>query len=258
MPKLNYESEKFASYEDAAAALFMDLYAQSIRLPDAEALQSENSAQFQSRCSKLFRKYQNHQNGRKLIKGTGRFLKGVAVLVIAALSLSSALFMTVEAVREPIVRFYTKQQDGHMEISVNKDALDYTSPYQDAPIKSFNEQDPLGFLLPDDYYLDRIDGSMDAPLYSATYFDKTKDNYIAFSVTASNSYHSIDTDDCKVTEFEISGNMAVMSEDIENGCIVLVWYNAYLDKFLELTATDFTGEELILMAEALNNALTDH
>lgn len=258
MPKLNYESEKFESYEDAAAALFMDLYAQSIRLPDAEALQSENSVQFQSRCSKLFRKYQNHQNGRKLIKGTGRFLKGVAVLVIAALSLGSALFMTVEAVREPIVRFYTKQQDGHIEISVNKDALDYTSPYQDAPIKSFNEQDPLGFLLPDDYYLDRIDGSMDAPLYSATYFDKTKDNYIEFSCNISKTQYNVNTENCRVTELEILGNKAVLSENLGNNSKVLLWYNPQLNKILDLTATGFTSEELILMAEALNNALTDN
>lgn len=254
MPKLNYESKKFESYEDAAAALFMDLYAQSIRLPDAEALQSENSAQFQSRCNKLFRKYQNHQNGRKLIKGTGRFLKGVAVLVIAALSLGSALFMTVEAVREPIVRFYAKQQDGHMEISVNKDALDYTSPYQDAPIKSFNEQDPLGFLLPDDYALDSVTGTIAYGYYSL-YRTIDGENYTAFDCLPSESILNINTENCNVTEFEISGEKAILSENQTNTSVVLVWHNARLNKMLQLTTTDLSKEELILMAEALNNAI---
>ena len=252
MPKLNYESEKFESYEDAAAALFMDLYAQSIRLPDAEALQSENSAQFQNRCSKLFRKYQNHQNGRKLIKGTGRFLKGVAVLVIAALSLGSALFMTVEAVREPILDFYIQHNDGNWQLSSNRFGPDSNDPNHSMP-RGFNEKDPLGALLPDDFHLDSIEGNLTESLMAIYCDDDQK--VISFSSVCSDSISHINTENADVERLRIGEYDAVLSIRKDDNSAVLVWYNSDLEIVLTLKTDTFSKDELIRIAQIVNQQL---
>lgn len=252
---MKISTEVFDRYMEASVELFMECYARTITVNTDDDLPEDCSSQLQDKCKALIKATHRRQKLIGFLKGTKRVLKSVAVLAIAFLSLSSVLFMTVEAVREPVLDFYIKQKDGHIEISSDRYALDYTPSYQNAPIVAFNEQDPLGFLLPEDFCCDSIVGAVDEQMYSATYFDTNRENYIDFSISVPESYYSIDTDDCVVTEFEISGNMAVMSEDLVYNSVVLMWYNAHLDKLLSLTATSFTGKELILMAEALNDAL---
>lgn len=257
MDKFIISTEVFERYMDASVELFMECYAETITVNIDDKQPEDCSYQLQEKCKALIKATHRRQRFIGVLSGAKKVLKSAAVLAIAFFSLSSFLFITVEAVREPILDFYTKQKDGHMEISNLPYSTDSTLPYHNAPVITFNEQDPLGFLLPDDFFLDNTIGDFETD-YSALYFNTDKTQAVTFSCSSIDGYHSIDTENCTVTELTISGDKAILSKKDNTTSVVLVWYNTKLDKLFGLSSTCFTGEELISMAEALNNTLSNN
>ena len=255
MIKFKPETEAYEQYLEASTALFMDFYAETIPLPRRNELPEQADTPMQIKCGKLIKQNHRHKKQMQLLRGSGRLLKGVAMIAMVLLSLGSVLFLSVDAVRNPIVDFYTKQEEGHMVIGNSMEAMGITHPYHDAPNATFNPDDPLEYWIPEGFYLDSVVGTMEHG-YSALYFNEDHSHAITFDITSMDATHYIDTEDCVVTEFEIDGGKAIMSEKIGYGSIILVWYNAKLDKMLGLSSTCLSGEELISMAEVMNFTLS--
>lgn len=253
MNKMNDFKRNNTAYEhylEASAELFMQQYAKTI--PIQTLSEEPVPVQLQEKCKHVIKTENRRRNRRTLLRSTHRFAKGAAIFLVACLALSSVLFVSVEAVRTPIISFYTKQEDGNMLISGNADDLDFNDT---TPVMTFNESDPLAGYLPEDFSLAELTGSMDGLGLNATYYNADMTHYITFSCINTDALISIDTDDCKVTEFELGGEKAIMSVDLENNYVILVWKNAHINKMLSLTATCLTEEKVFLMADALNDAL---
>lgn len=238
----------YEHYLEASAELFMQQYAKTI--PIQTLSEEPVPVQLQEKCKHVIKTENRRRNRRALLRSTHRFAKGAAIFLVACLALSSVLFVSVEAVRTPIISFYTKQEDGHMLISGNADDLDFNDT---TPVMTFNESDPLAGYLPEGFSL--VDYSLDPLALRAVYFNADKTQYIDFSWLNPDALISVNTENCKVTEFELGGEKAILSIHLETGGGTIVWKNAHINKMLSLTATCLTEEEVFLMADALNDAL---
>jgi len=250
MRPANNEKNLFDSYEDAAAALFMDCYAQTIALPSRDRVCAAESAGLRQNCQKLFKKHRQKQNRRTFLKGAGRFVKAAAVLAIAFLSLSSFLFLTVEAIREPVLDFYIEQNDGNWKLS----SLFGTDPNAPESISgSFNEKDPLGALLPQDFRLDSIEGDLTDSMMAIYCNDDQK--VITFNSVRSDSITHINTENADVERLRIGEYDAVLSVRKDDNSAVLKWYNSDLEIFITLATDSISKDELIRIAQVVNQQL---
>lgn len=151
MSKSSINKQVYEQYVDATAALFMEHYA--LALEDAVLAEKcalmPVSESLDRRCMDTIRKACAKQRRREILKGTGMLLKSAAVILVALLSLSSVLFMTVEAFRVPVINFFIEQGDGFWAIT-GKNADDPIDANTD---REFDPNNPLAGLLPEGYEL---------------------------------------------------------------------------------------------------------
>ena len=111
MSKRSIDKQIYEQYVDATVALFMEHYA--VALGDAtmqtKAPELSCSETLDLRCMTAIRKECAKLRRKEAWKSTKRVLRSAAVLLIALLSLSSVLFMTVEAFRVPVINFFIEE-----------------------------------------------------------------------------------------------------------------------------------------------------
>ena len=154
MSKRNIDKQVYEQYVDATVALFMEHY--TAALTDAvlaeESDPATGSESMDRRCMEMIRKECAKQRRKEVWKGTKKILQSAAVIVVALLSLSSILFMTVEAFRVPVINFFIEQGDGFWAIT----GRNSDDPIDPATSDEFDPNDPLAGLLPEGYEIDVI------------------------------------------------------------------------------------------------------
>lgn len=249
MKNFTLSPEAFERYMDASVELFMECYADTISIDSDAAAQEQDSPRLHKKCASLVKAFHRRKKLLRAAKGAFRITKAAAVLVILCMSLSSVLFVTVEAVRTPIMNFYIKEHEGNWELSntpfgTDPNNLDHISK------GSFNEQDPLGELLSDEFYLDSAEGNLNDGLYAVYYNNDGK--HISLHCDITEGKLGINTENAKVERFRVSDYDAifVVRNNVHNP--MLVWYNSDIDRFFMLHSDYFSKEQLIDMAEILN------
>ena len=184
------------------------------------------------------------------VKGAKRVFKAVATIAIASLSLSSFLFLTVEAIREPVLDFYIQHNDGNWKLRNSPFDFDTENT---APEASFNEKDPLGALLPQDFRLDFIEGDLTDSMMAIYCNDDQK--VVSFRSVRSDSISHINTENADVERLRIGEYDAVLSVRKNDNTAVLKWYNSDLEIFLTLKTDIVSKDELIRIAQVVNQQL---
>ncbi len=243
--------EKNAAYEkyvDASVALFMEHYSaalteqvkQNIKTFDAVPVPEE----LDQKCRKLIRKECAKRKSRLFFKSLGKGLSYVAILMVVLLSMSSALFVTVEAVRIPIINFYIEHGDGYWVITGDGE----NSVGNPGPLNNvvFDERDPLNGLVPSEYALERY---IELNNGTTAMYQNGEGHTLIFTQTMNSNQLTIDTEDAEYTkELDIIGYDAVL---VKTKKMKLVWLDSHRAVMCTLIADSLSEEEIISLAEQL-------
>lgn len=144
----------YEAYVDASVALFMQYYCdildESITKNDDLPGESKCTVfpeDLDTRCRSLIKRTMKRKKIQQGMRSAGKTFRTVCRVAVACLALISLLFVTVEAVRVPIINYYVKHAENSiLEVRVNNSS-------RDDVMESFDPADPLAGILTDEYQL---------------------------------------------------------------------------------------------------------
>lgn len=238
----------YENYVDAAVGLLMENYADVLSenlLDEMENCKKENTdfpQELDKQCLALIKEECASRRRKQCRKGFAKGLQYVAVLAVFLLTAASFLFVSVEAIRIPIINYFSEKSDGYWEFS-----SDVTS-VPNIPSDVIDISDPLKGLIPSEYKLTFIDGNSLDFLFTRYSADSEKE--ISFSAYSMGSIIGIDSENAeKSQKCEILGNQAVLI--IKNGEIRLSWAQENISIVFILMANDLSEDTVIQIAEQM-------
>ena len=238
----------YEQYVDASVALFMKYYCDTLYedVTDKNACTEDDTdaafpAELDARCRTLIKKAVKRQRLRKKARYTGKVLRHICSFVVICMALASFLFVTVEAVRVPIINYYIE----HSENNVLEIGSDDT--YAEHPLNNeFDISDPLSGLIPDDYVLVTHEG--DALYNFTTIYENPNNGRIFISGRPLTNVRDIDLQDAEnVQRFQIYNCNAIMAE--ENNTTRLVWIHEEISTTFTLLITDDSNLDAVYIAD---------
>lgn len=198
-----------------------------------------------TRCQTLIKRECAKQRRKAFWKGTRKTLRYAAGVAITLLSLSSVLFMTVEAFRLPIINFFIEQNDGFWSIT----GQEKTSQIgEDFDPRSVNENDPLAGLIPEEYEL--IDARDNGDRGTVAIYQNSVGDNIRFSVLPYNASVQVDAEDA-----EFSEKKQILDHDgvfvIKDGTSQIAWVDQAAAKMYWIYSDVMTEAEIVTLAEEI-------
>ena len=240
-PKLSEAARE--QLEEATVAVFMEQYAKAL---DAgidkkleECADEEFPPELEKRCRALIEKEYAKSKSEKRRKGVVRFLQRAAIVVVALLSLSSVLFMTVEAFRLPVMNFFIEKTDRDWQMTANPDKN--TLP------TVFDPKDPLGDLISADFVLTELNGSIESGDLRAKYNNSDKSDITLFAGYSLGSLQ-VDGENAVVSDAKVAGHDAQLY--IEGNTIRLAWLDENISRAFRIYAVNVSEEMVVYLAEA--------
>lgn len=241
-PKISEDTRE--KIEEAAVAVFMDQYAAAldaaIDVKMEDCADMEFPPELDKRCRALIQQEYAKQKNKTRKKMALRVCRSAAVVAIALLSLCSVLFMTVEAFRIPVMNFFAEYTSQYWQLSGKPD----TDTIQD----TFNPENPLDGIIPDEFILSNLSGSWTEDSLVARYSNGEKAT-ILFTVSPSLNNTQIDTEDSLATPYKVLGHEALKSE--EDGFTRITWLDEENAKILTICATNISIEMVENYVEAV-------
>ena len=242
MKNKGINEQVYERYLDATAALFLEHYSAALADSAEKELVSKNStAELDRRCMALISKKCAALRHKAIWKGTKKVLRSAAMILIAILSLSSVLFVTVEAYRVPVINFFIEQGDGFWVI---------TGEEEDIPVDVvFDPDDPLAGAVPDGYVLNKVSGDASRVL-RAVY---THENGGKIRLTIAHSANiTVDSENATASrECTVAGHAGVYV--CKKGESQLAWVDAERNTSYLLLSDVLSEGELITIAEKMMN-----
>lgn len=249
MNKRAVNKDVYENYIDASVALFMEYYSVvslsdnvQAELDAANCDEIQFPAQLDDRCRQLIKNRTAHYRRKQCLKACWKGLKYAAACVMAVLSLTSVLFMTVEAVRVPIINYYIEQCEGHWEIDGggNEDSTDAAAEIDLVEL--------LGNVIPEDYQLVVQDGdSLDK--MAVTYRDAAGKRFYCRTAPA-HGWVAVDSEDAQTShQHQVCGYDAITVE--KDGRVKLTWIHSDLGIVFSILADDMTESQLIAIGQQL-------
>lgn len=246
MDKRKINQDVYEKYVDASVALFMEYYCATLSEDihqEIDKMKTENIEfpdALDARCRATIKKECATRKRKQCLKSCVKGLRYVASVAIVLLALASILFVSVEAIRVPIINYYISLGGEYLEIGVPSS----TTPNQ---IKEINWKDPLDGLIPDDYNLFLRDENQLGVVIII--YSNQNDDYIHFSIDPLDAVTRIDTENAQKTcEFQCSGQNAVLVE--KDGVITVAWGQESLGKSFSIRSSALTESEIIIIAES--------
>lgn len=248
MDKRKISEEVYERYVDASVALFMEYYAASCLDEPMEPRADETDfpAELDTRCRALISREFARQRRKTFFKAATKGLGVVACLAAVILSLSSVLFMTVEAVRVPIINYYIQEQDGYWEISgSSKNGEEMHNDY------AFDISNPLANIIPEKYIPVSVAGES---LEWLNVLYQSSDNHeIHFSSRKMSKLLKVDSEDVQFSHsIQILGGDAVIV--VKDNSVQLAWLCESTGTTFSLFSTEYDETEIIAFAEKLTIA----
>ena len=245
MNKLAIDNDVYERYIDATVALFMEYYS-VVFLPESIHMELDDEhneftfpTELDNRCRLLIRRECTRYRLKRNIKSITKGLQYVAVFAVAILSLFSLLFMTVEAVRIPIINYYIEQFDGHWEISGQETSE--AQPNNDG----IDIQNPLHGLIPNEYQLTILEGDSLADLTAI--YENAEGKWICLSGMPGDSWVAVDSENAQLSQrCQINGYDALLV--VKDG-VNLTWIYEETSIIFSVFADDLTETEVISIAE---------
>lgn len=246
MGKHSIDKQVYEQYVDAAVALFMEHYAAAL----SEELEQTDSPvkacpeALDQRCMALIRKTCAKQRRQAFWAGTKKVLHSAAMLVMALLSLSSILFMTVEAFRVPVINYFIEQDDGFWAITGRKADDPVTPTTADA----FDPDDPLAGLLPEGYAL--VDVKKGENGKSIATYKNGQGNRVFLWIRPNTSDVTVNSENASASrKCMIAGYDGVYVE--RDNMTQLVWVDKAENATYMLNADAMDEKQLIALAEKI-------
>lgn len=238
----------YEQYVDASVALFMKYYCDTLYEDVTEkGSLSENKGgdgfpeELDVRCRSLIKKTVRRQQIREKARYAGKVLRVLCSFAIVCLSLASLLFMTVEAVRVPIINYYIKHSENNfLEIG------GYGNSAEEPLEATFDISDPLKNIVPEEYSLVTQEGDSISNL-SAIY--KNSHNCSIFlSAYPLAGVSDIDMQGAEnVQYFQIYNCKAIMAQ--ENNITRLIWIDEEISTTFTLIISNDSGLDAIEIAD---------
>ncbi len=229
----------YERYADAVTALVMDRYVTAL----AESLAAEDrapveiSAALDQKCRQIIKKGCAKQLRRSIGK---KLLHGARVAMFAFLILCGVfaiLFSTVEAIRDPIVKFFIEQKKEPPEVPAEEQ-------------KEYDRsEDVLAGLLPESYEPVECVRSSDGDL-TIRYADDG-DGIVSYDeYVLENGTYRNDTEDAATEDVNVGGRDALL---VERDGFQVVWHSASGDAVCCLEGNRLSREEILAIAEAIES-----
>ena len=247
MSRRNIDKQVYEQYVDATVALFMEHYTAVLTdtILEKKSASVSCSETLDRRCMEAIRKESAKQRHREIWQGTKKVLRSAAVILVALLSLSSILFMTVEAFRVPVINFFIEQGDGFWVISGKSEDNSVNS--------DFDPNDPLAGLLPEGYEVTATEG--DTRNVKRYYYQNYNDEKITLWFLENIVDMTVDSEDasksekCYVAHYE--GILVT-----KDGFVQLAWFDQLSQKSYLLSSNTLDGDALLRIAEQMMKKTT--
>ena len=220
MDNLKIDQEIYDRYVDASVALFMEYYCTSMSedlRQKIEQMQASDAAfpeTLDARCKRTIRKECAARKRRQFLKSAVKGLRYAAIFAVVLITLSSVLFLSVEAIRTPIINYY---------ITLHGDRLEISHP-QDPPLESpepINWYDPLNGLLPSGFILEKVRYHADIDAV-ALYKDNANNRSVFFSISPLYAVINVDTENAQeIRDIRLNGHDCIFIQ--KNDTIAIVW-----------------------------------
>ena len=220
MDNRKIDPEVYDRYIDASVALFMEYYCASMSedlRQKIEQMQASDAAfpeTLDARCKRTIRKECAARKRRQFLKSAVKGLRYAAIFAVVLITLSSVLFLSVEAIRVPIINYYITLHSDHLEIS---------QP-QDPPLESpepINWYDPLNRLLPSGFVLTKVRNYADNNAV-ALYKDNANNRFVLFTVSPLYAVINVDTENAQeIRDIRLNGHDCIFIQ--KNDKISIVW-----------------------------------
>lgn len=240
-PKLSEAARE--QLEEATVAVFMEQYAKAL---DAgidkkleECADEEFPPELEKRCRALIEKEYAKSKSEKRRKDVVRFLQKAAILVVALLSLSSVLFMTVEAFRLPVMNFFIEKTDRYWQMTANPD--------ENAVPVVYNRENPLDNIIAEVFTLTKLSGSVEAGDLMVEYSDGDK-AAITLCADLSLGNLQVDGENAVVSNAKVAGHDARLY--IEGNTIRLAWLDENVSRAFSIYAVNVSEEMVVYLADA--------
>lgn len=240
-PKLSDTARE--QLEEAAVAVFMEQYAKALdagidkRIEECEG--EEFPPELEKRCRALIEKEYAKSRNEKRRKSVMRILQRVAIVAVALLSLSSILFMTVEAFRLPVMNFFVEKTPRYWQMTANPD--ENTIPV------TYDTEDPLDDIIPESFALTKLSGSVETGDLMAEYSDGGKAAIALFAGYSLGSLQ-VDGENAVVSDAKVAGHDARLY--IEGNTIRLAWLDENVSRAFSIYTVNISEEMVEYLAEA--------
>ena len=195
-------SKIYEEYTDACVELFMSYYAEQLFANiEADGEDTPFPEELDRKCRGLLKKAILRQRWQQCQKAAFKVLGRVAVVAMVLLSTFTVLFMSVEAIRVPVINYYLSHSKlGYSSISA--------AP-QENP--DFDREHPLKDMLPPGYTLTQKECTAENN-FIALYVNE-EGNSVFVSCRPSSNVTTIDTEDAVVQNFSIFNCDVVMATE---------------------------------------------
>lgn len=245
MDKRKIDQDVYERYVDASVALFMECYCATLsedihrQVDQVQADDLAFPAALDDRCRSAIKKEYAVRKRKQSLKSIAKGLRYAASFAVVLLALASVLFISVEAIRVPIINYYIAQSDQYVE---------FTSRQQEAPdgLANINAEDPLAGLLPEGYELTKLENNL--PKSTQAIYKDSDNNSILFSMYPSNTIVRVDSENTQIVkEIQICGYNGLLV--VKDGRTTVAWGYESDSKTISIIASSLTEIELISLAE---------
>lgn len=245
MDKRKIDQDVYEKYVDASVALFMEYYCATLSEDihqEIDKMKTENVEfpdALDARCRATIKKECTTHKRKQCLKSCVKGLRYVASVAIVLLALASILFVSVEAIRVPIINYYVTHSEKYVEFTARQpEAAEY--------IENINLEDPLAGLLPEGYKLAASDRK--SPKHIVAIYKNSNGNSIYFSMNASETVIRVDAEDTQtVKAISIYGCDGILL--LKDKMTTVTWgYESDIKTFM-LASPELSEAELINLAE---------
>lgn len=241
-------------YMDAVLAMLMDEYAEAeaevlLQKSKEEISEEDVPEELDQKCQALIRRKFAQKRRRHALKVVGNISRRVAVFAIVLLGAFSALFLTVDAVRTPVINFYLKNIGNHSVLIIGSSEQ---QTKQEIVGDGFAGMlvNGLAELLPPGYSL--TEGHFDKNGIGFAYFTDKGTSEINLNITKGDSIFAVDTEDydrCEILPLAGSEGYYIEKEDRKT----VVWMSSAQDRILSLVSNTFDKESLLQLVTHLQD-----
>ena len=245
MDEYSGNPEIYERFLDAAAALVMDQYgaavADSVSRTAAEPVEIPEA--LDKKCRKLIREKLPKERRVRFAKKAMRFTVAAALCVVMLFGVTGILFITVEAVRIPIINFFIEQKTGYAEFGAPVIGRENTGLLPDEVSLS----KAIGALLPLEYRL--VLSEEDSDENTVFLYMNAAGESITVSIDIYNGVYRVDTEDAAFTETIVLGaNDAYL---ISKNGYRMIWIDEKSERVYQLSASNLAKEDVIELAQKL-------